>query len=155
MPAGRNPLNQIRRYSFPSPQATQHLLSCYRIAVMSLSTYPDLWAAQTRVLDRSSTKDMEVKMEPNGLVVNGHEGHIKVEPPSAAASPAAHSDDDLYEDAGDLDFSRTAQGLYLTRIPKYLWESWSTLDDEEEIQIGTVRVEGGLEDVKRVILLLQ
>ncbi|KAI4233456.1 MAG: hypothetical protein L6R40_007053 [Gallowayella cf. fulva] len=121
---------------------------------MSLSTYPDLWAAQTRVLDRSSTKDMEVKMEPNGLVVNGHEGHIKVEPPSAAASPAAHSDDDLYEDAGDLDFSRTAQGLYLTRIPKYLWESWSTLDDEEEIQIGTVRVEGGLEDVKRMSLIL-
>ncbi|KAL8772331.1 MAG: hypothetical protein Q9209_002543 [Squamulea sp. 1 TL-2023] len=97
---------------------------------------------------------MDVKMETPGLAVNGINGNIKLEPPSAAASPAAHSDDDIYEDAGDLDFSRAVQGLYLARIPKYLWEAWSTLDDDEEIQIGTVRVEGGLEDVKRMSLLL-
>ena len=93
---------------------------------------------------------MDVKMEYNGLNMNGVDSKIKVEPPSAGASPAQQSDDDIYEDAGDLDFSRTAQGLFLARIPKYLWESWSTLNDDEEIRIGTVRVEGGLEDVKRV-----
>ena len=93
---------------------------------------------------------MDVKMEYSGATMNGIDGNVKVETPSAAASPGPASDDDIYEDAGDLDFSRAVQGLYLTRIPKYLWESWSTLDDEEEIRIGTVRVEGGLEDVKRV-----
>ncbi|KAI4278699.1 MAG: hypothetical protein LQ337_000808 [Flavoplaca oasis] len=87
--------------------------------------------------------------------MNGIDGNVKVEPPSAAASPTPASDDDIYEDAGDLDFSRAVQGLFLTRIPKYLWESWSTLDDDEEIRIGTVRVEGGLEDVKRMSLLLE
>ncbi|KAL8820345.1 MAG: hypothetical protein Q9223_001425 [Gallowayella weberi] len=97
---------------------------------------------------------MDVKIEHNGLALNGNESHVNVEPPSATTSPAAHSDDDIYEDAGDLDFSRATQSLYLTRIPKYLWESWSTLDDDEEIQIGTVRVEGSLEDVKRMSLIL-
>ncbi|KAL8798003.1 MAG: hypothetical protein Q9182_007033 [Xanthomendoza sp. 2 TL-2023] len=97
---------------------------------------------------------MDVKIEQNGLALNGSESHVIVEPPSATASPAAHSDDDIYEDAGDLDFSRIIQNLYLTRIPKYLWESWSTLDDNEEIQIGTVRVEGSLEDIKRMSLIL-
>ncbi|KAL8993119.1 MAG: hypothetical protein Q9169_006586 [Polycauliona sp. 2 TL-2023] len=98
---------------------------------------------------------MDVKTEYNGLHMNGVDNKVKVEPPSAGASPAPQSDDDIYEDAGDLDFSRAQQGLFLTRIPKYLWESWSTLDDEEEIRIGTVRVEGGLEDVKRMSLLLE
>ncbi|KAI4256795.1 MAG: hypothetical protein L6R42_006012 [Xanthoria sp. 1 TBL-2021] len=93
-------------------------------------------------------------MEYNGPAMNGIDGNVKVQPPSAAASPAPQSDDDIYEDAGDLDFSHAVQGLYLTRIPKYLWESWSTLDDDEEIRIGTVRVEGGLEDVKRMSLFL-
>lgn len=91
-----------------------------------------------------------VKTELNGPGVGADDTVVKVEPPSAAASPAAHSDEDIYEDAGDLDFSGAQQGLFLTRIPKYLWEKWSTLDDEQEIQLGTVRVEGGLEDVKRV-----
>ncbi|KAL9030560.1 MAG: hypothetical protein Q9196_001321 [Gyalolechia fulgens] len=79
---------------------------------------------------------------------------IKVEPPSTAASPAAHSDDDIYEDAGDLDFSQAVQGLYLSRIPKYLWKSWSKLKDDQEIRLGTIRVEGDLDDVKRMSLLL-
>ena len=69
---------------------------------------------------------------------------------SAPASPSAQSDEDIYEDAGDLDFAGTTQGLYLTRIPKYLWETWSKLKDDDEIRIGTIRVEGSLEDPKRV-----
>ncbi|KAL8911549.1 MAG: hypothetical protein Q9171_003313 [Xanthocarpia ochracea] len=97
---------------------------------------------------------MDFKTEFNGPISNGIDSTIKVEPPSAAASPAAHSDDDIYEDAGDLDFSSAVQGIYLTRIPKYLWEAWSTLDDDDEIEIGKVRIEGGLEDIKRMSLLL-
>lgn len=82
--------------------------------------------------------------------MNGQTSHIKPDPDSIGASPTAHTDDDLYEDAGDLEFAGADQGLYLTRIPKFLWERWSQLDDNQEVTIGTVRVEGGPENVKRV-----
>ena len=81
---------------------------------------------------------------------NDQTPHIKPEADSLGASPAAHTDDDVYEDAGDLEFAGADQGLYLTRIPKFLWERWSQLDDNQEITIGTVRVEGGLEKLKKV-----
>ncbi|KAI4183919.1 MAG: hypothetical protein L6R41_005097 [Letrouitia leprolyta] len=94
------------------------------------------------------------KIEQDGSSAIGDSARIKVEPPSAAASPTAHSDDDIYEDAGDLDFSQAAQSLYLSRIPKYLWESWSKLEDDQEIHLGTIRFEGELDDIKRMSLLL-
>ena len=81
---------------------------------------------------------------------NDQRPHIKPEADSLGASPAGHTDDDVYEDAGDLEFAGADQGLYLTRIPKFLWERWSQLDDNQEITIGTVRVEGGLEKLKKV-----
>jgi transcription initiation factor TFIIF subunit beta len=66
---------------------------------------------------------------------------VKPDPDALGASPAAFTDDDIYEDAGDLEFNTDLefQKLYLARVPKYLWESWSKLDDDAEIQIGTVR----------------
>ncbi|KAL8842727.1 MAG: hypothetical protein Q9170_000383 [Blastenia crenularia] len=94
------------------------------------------------------------KVEQDAVTVSGDNARIKVEPPSPAASPAVQSDEDIYEDAGDLDFSQAVQGLYLSRIPKYLWEAWSKLDDDQEIHLGTIRVEGDLNDVKRMSLLL-
>lgn len=90
------------------------------------------------------------KAEPDIQVTNGELLQIKSEIDSGAASPLAQSDEDIYEDAGDLDFSGTTHGLYLTRIPRFLWETWSKLDDDDEIQLGTVRVEGGSDDPKRV-----
>ena len=72
---------------------------------------------------------------------------IKAEPET---SSAMQMDEDIYEDAGDLDFAAASQGLYLTRLPKMLWESWSQLDDEQEIRLGMVRVEGSLDEIKRV-----
>ena len=78
------------------------------------------------------------------------EPKIKPDPESNGASPAPQTDEDIYEDTGDLDFLGSERGFYLTRLPKYLWESWSKLDDNQEIRIGTVRVEGSLNDVKRV-----
>ena len=82
--------------------------------------------------------------------MNGQTPQVKPDPESIDASPAAHTDDDLYEDAGDLEFAGADQGLYLTRVPKFLWERWSQLDDNQEVTVGKVRVEGGLENVKRV-----
>jgi len=66
---------------------------------------------------------------------------VKPDPDAPGASPSAFTDDDIYEDAGDLEFNNDPkyQTLYLARLPKYLWEAWSKLDDDAEIRIGTIR----------------
>jgi hypothetical protein len=66
-----------------------------------------------------------------------------------AAVETPGSDDDLYEDAGDLEFydknatNNTFEKLWLARVPKYVWESWMKLTDrlgpDDEVQIGTLR----------------
>lgn len=66
--------------------------------------------------------------------------YIKPDPDSKP-SPGALSEDDIYEDAGDLEFNTDPayQRMYLARVPKYVWDAWQGLDDESEIQIGTIR----------------
>lgn len=66
---------------------------------------------------------------------------IKPDPDALGASPAALSDEDVYEDAGDLEFNTNPdfQKLYLAKVPKFVWEAWDALDDDAEIQIGTIR----------------
>jgi transcription initiation factor TFIIF subunit beta len=70
---------------------------------------------------------------------------VKADPDEAAASPSAVSEEDLYEDAGDLEFydSTLPQdpygSMYLTHVPTYLYEAWDKLKDDEELQIGTIR----------------
>ena len=66
---------------------------------------------------------------------------IKPDPDAPGASPGSLSEDDIYEDAGDLEFNADPafQALYLARVPKYVWDAWSKLDDDAEIQIGTLR----------------
>ncbi|KAL2003928.1 hypothetical protein VTN02DRAFT_1624 [Thermoascus thermophilus] len=80
--------------------------------------------------------------------------YIKPDPDSKDVSMGGIEDEDIYEDAGDLDFSNAGQNVWLMRIPRQLWEHWSKLDDDEEIQIGTVRVEGQPTDIRRVSLRL-
>ncbi|TQV95831.1 hypothetical protein V2A60_001000 [Cordyceps javanica] len=72
-------------------------------------------------------------------------GFVKPEP---GMEPAPIDEEDLFEDAGDLEFYDKSQGptfetLYLARIPRYMWEAWQKLsdrlDDDEEVQIGTLR----------------
>ncbi|KHN95299.1 transcription initiation factor iif [Metarhizium album ARSEF 1941] len=93
----------------------------------------------------------------------------KVVPP-----PMAMEEDELFEDAGDLEFYDKAQGnsfetLYLARLPKYIWDAWmklvERLGDDDEIQIGTLRtwneqvpdasMEGGTREVFKLRMLLQ
>ena len=70
-----------------------------------------------------------------------------VKPDPDTKSPAPVEDDDLYEDAGDLEFydknAVNRETLYLARIPKYMWDAWmkmtDRLGDNDEIQIGTLR----------------
>lgn len=65
--------------------------------------------------------------------------------PEPGVSPSPMEEDDLYEDAGDLEFFDPSTAgnpfgsLYLARIPRGLWKAWSQLDDDAEIQIGTLR----------------
>ena len=86
----------------------------------------------------------------NQPTINGDPHRIKTETDSHPPSPSPPSDEDIYEDAGDLDFAGTTQGVYLVRIPKFLWETWAKLDGNDEVQIGTIRVEGSPHNVKRV-----
>lgn len=66
---------------------------------------------------------------------------LKPDPDAPTASPSPLADEDIYEDAGDLEFNTDPnfQKLYLARVPKYVWEAWSKLDDDAEIQIGVIR----------------
>lgn len=89
----------------------------------------------------TSIYNAAVKAEP----MNGQSPVIKQDPDLIGVS-----DEDIYEDTGDLDFTAAEQNIFLTRIPKFLYESWSKLDDDQEITVGTIRVEGSPRDVKRV-----
>lgn len=61
--------------------------------------------------------------------------------------PGPMDEDEIYEDAGDLDFydstNQHKEQLYLARLPKYVWEAWlkliEGLNDDDEVQIGTMR----------------
>ncbi|CZR54172.1 related to transcription initiation factor TFIIF subunit [Phialocephala subalpina] len=81
------------------------------------------------------------------------DAHIKPDPEVAGASPGAFSEEDIYEDAGDLEFNEDPafKSLYLAKVPRYMWEAWSKLDDDAEIPIGTIRVtqEAGPDGQKR------
>ncbi len=64
---------------------------------------------------------------------------VKAEPDDASPAPL---DEDIYEDAGDLDFFEpTSQNanLYLARVPQYVWDAWDKLDADSEIPSGTIR----------------
>lgn len=67
---------------------------------------------------------------------------IKPEPGSEFEG---EDEDELDEESTDLEFyDKALQGdtlskLYLARLPAYLWQAWSELDEDEEIQIGKIR----------------
>lgn len=62
--------------------------------------------------------------------------------PDTKLSPNA-MDEDIYEDAGDLDFNGfeidPSSTIYMAKLPKYLWDQWSKLDKHTEAHIGNVR----------------
>jgi transcription initiation factor TFIIF subunit beta len=75
---------------------------------------------------------------------------VKAEPTDSPGPGQAPADEeDLYEDAGDLEFydpnaeSNRYEALYLARVPKYLWEAWAKLldglGDNDEVRLGTMR----------------
>lgn len=88
----------------------------------------------------------QVKQDPDAM-------YIKQDPDSKDTVLADIDDEDLYEDAGDLDFSLAGQSVWISRLPRQLWENWAHLDDDEEIEVGTMRIEQSPtdpNDIKRV-----
>lgn len=91
---------------------------------------------------------------------------VKTEPEET--KPEVVDDEDLYEDAGDLEFYDNTnahnESLYLARVPRYMWDAWLKLaeraGDNDEIQIGTLRTwkepapggEGHVKDKLRMLL---
>ena len=93
-----------------------------------------------------------VKKDPEAdpHTINGTNLPIKSDAEAEVSSPGVRSEEDIYEDAGDLDFACSAQEVYLTRVPKALWKTWSQLDTDGDIHLGTIRIEGDTETPKRV-----
>lgn len=73
---------------------------------------------------------------------------IKTEVKDEPTDDVMLDDEDVYEDAGDLEFydtnAATLSKLYLARVPKYMWQAWAKMaerlpNDDAEIEIGTLR----------------
>lgn len=56
-----------------------------------------------------------------------------------------------FEDAGALDMSAAKDNIWLTRMPKFTWEALANLKDDDEVQIGTLRMQGDRQAPNKVI----
>ncbi|RDA93091.1 hypothetical protein CP533_4114 [Ophiocordyceps camponoti-saundersi (nom. inval.)] len=97
---------------------------------------------------------------------------VKPEPEEEEKPTMPLVDDDMDEDAGDLEYydktvnNRQFETLYLARVPRYMWDAWlkiaDRLGDDDEIQIGTLRTwnqsevdaDGVKHDVTKLRMLL-
>ena len=82
-----------------------------------------------------------IKLEQDARRTGKSADYIKPETDSIAGTPIPYPDEDIYEDAGDLDFTHIDPQVWLMRLPKYLWENWSKYPEDEEIKLGTLRLE--------------
>ena len=74
---------------------------------------------------------------PNGFKT---EDEVKIKPDPDNGSPGAFVDEDD-DDTGELTIPREANvGGWMTRVPQELWEGLNSLTDDDEIQIGAIKV---------------
>jgi hypothetical protein len=74
---------------------------------------------------------------PNGFKT---EEDVKIKPELDTGSPGAFIDEDD-DDTGELTIPRDANtGGWMTRVPQELWEGLNSLTDDDEIQIGAIKV---------------
>lgn len=86
------------------------------------------------------------------------EEDVKIKPdPDNAATPSVMEEDE-YEDTGELQIRGSAADdqAWLAKIPKWLWEAWIDIADDEEVELGKVRVyhkkrDNGQEKIKIVL----
>lgn len=66
---------------------------------------------------------------------------IKPDPDTKSPSGPSFADiDDMYEDTGELNIPPDFEGrnVWLTRVPKWLWDVLSKVEDDEELEIGRI-----------------
>jgi transcription initiation factor TFIIF subunit beta len=70
------------------------------------------------------------------------EREMKQDPDSMTPKGGFMDDDDIYEDTGELNMPRKDEksDIWLTRIPKWLYESLAKEGDDDEIEIGKIAV---------------
>lgn len=70
------------------------------------------------------------------------EEDVKIKPDPADAATPSMMDEDEFEDTGELMIRGTAQDdqAWLAKLPKWLWEAWADIAEDEEIELGKVRV---------------
>jgi len=74
---------------------------------------------------------------PNGFKT---EEDDKIKSELDTGSPSAFVDEDD-DDTGELTIPRDANtGGWMTRVPQELWEGLNSLTDDDEIQIGAIKV---------------
>lgn len=85
--------------------------------------------------------------------LEGDDMNVKMED---ASSPSAISDafmDDADDDP-ELNFDEVNRLLWTSKLPKHLWEILAKAGDDEEIELGTIRLEGSLDKPDRISLML-
>jgi transcription initiation factor TFIIF subunit beta len=90
-----------------------------------------------------------IKNDPGSVKL---EDDVKLEPglsPSDVKNEM-YEDDELYEDAGDLDVGEGVRAVWLVKLPAFLAERWKDIDEDEEIVLGTVKVDQNSPDQRNV-----
>jgi hypothetical protein len=133
----------------PGPPSRSYATTKGRLATTSRLDRPSTrlrprCTARMATLQGSSIPKVKLEGPPDTTIK--HE-------PTDTPSPFPNEDDDMYEDAGDVDFSQVQQQIWLSHVPRTLWEKLSTLQDDDEIEIGRVRVEGPETSPSRVRVL--
>jgi transcription initiation factor TFIIF subunit beta len=77
---------------------------------------------------------------------------IKAESVDVDMPSPAYADDyeDALEEAGDLEYTGANQPMWLSHIPKSLWHALDKLDADDEIDLGTISIEGPEDNPTRV-----
>lgn len=95
-----------------------------------------------------ATPSTHIKPDPEMTYIKSENGApvpgLKYEHP--------HDDDELYEDAGDLDVSSGGRDVWLVKLPAFLAERWRDIDDDEEITLGVVKIPPADQDMVRLSL---
>ncbi|KAF8537233.1 transcription initiation factor IIF, beta subunit [Trichophaea hybrida] len=84
---------------------------------------------------------------------------IKHEPNTLSSESIVDSsfpdDEEFYEDSGDLDLSNGDRAVWLVKLPQFLAERWNAIDEDEEITLGTVKVDRNASEQKQVCKTLK
>ena len=73
------------------------------------------------------------------MAIKAEQDSSFIKPEPDEDHPMRMLDDDDYEDTGELGFPDQVPGAWAARIPRLLFEHWSKIDEDHEIQLGVVR----------------